>query len=182
MASKTLLTIEEFLELDLPEDRRYELDEGEIVELTLPSPARNRTAFRIAQLLDAWNRRAQCGRVYSADTPYAIGEGILRGPDASFVQNARLGGLDESKPISGAPDLAVEVVSPSDRRSQLLKKVNQYLNAGAQEVWLVYPKTQTVWAILERDDRTLGPNDTIESPVLPGFSAKVSAFFNDPEG
>jgi Uma2 family endonuclease len=182
MASKTLLTIEEFLSLDLPEDRKYELDEGEIVELTLPSHSHNQIAYRITDLLKTWNRKTKAGRVYPADSPYALGEGTLRAPDVTFVRNERLENFNEERPFAGAPDLAVEVVSPSDRRSQLMKKVNQYLTAGAQEVWLVYPNTQTVMAITERDERTFRVTDTMESPGLPGFSACVSEFFEDPQG
>jgi Uma2 family endonuclease len=180
MASKTLLTVEEFFERDdLPEDRRYELDEGEIVDLTLPSPNHNRIADQIGDLLKAWTRRSGHGRVYPASTPFALSLDTLRGPDVSFIRKERLESFNEDKPFPGAPDLVVEVVSPSDRRSQLMKKVMQYLSAGAQEVWLVYPKLQTVWAIRERDERTFRSGDTVETPVLPGFAERVEDFFED---
>jgi Uma2 family endonuclease len=180
MASKTLLTVEEFFERDdLPEDRRYELDEGEIVELTLPSHSHNRIADRIGDALKAWNRTRKAGRIYPSDSPYRLSEDTLRGPDVSFIRKERLENFNEDKPFPGAPDLVVEVVSPSDRRSQLMKKVMQYLSAGAQDVWLVYPKLQTVWAIRERDERTFRSGDTVETPVLPGFAERVEDFFED---
>ena len=182
MAPKTLLTVEEFLALDLPEDRRYELDEGEIIELTFPSPSHNETAGRIYSLLRSWNTVAKAGVVFLPDAPYILAEGSLRGPDISFVRQSRLQAIDFDKPIPGAPDLAVEVVSPSDRRGALLRKVGQYLAAGSVEVWLVYTITHTVTVFTAVGERVLESDDLIESPVLlPGFSARVSEFFADPE-
>jgi Uma2 family endonuclease len=182
MTPKTLLTVEEFLALDLPEDRRYELDEGEIIESTYPSPSHNRTVARIFSLIRVWNIGTKAGEVFLPDTPYIVASGSLRGPDVSWIRQSRVDLIDPDKPIPGAPDLAVEVVSPSERRGALLRKVGQYLAAGSVEVWLVYTITHSVTVFSAVGERVLDSDDLIESPVLlPGFSARVSEFFADPE-
>jgi Uma2 family endonuclease len=135
MASKTLLTIEEFLSLDLPEDRKYELDEGEIVELTFPNPEHNLTVRSIVMLLAKWREQnPQVGIVCVSNMPYQLDAATLRGPDVSCMRGDRVRQIELRKPVAGSRDLAVEVVSPSDRRAAVHKKVTQYLEAGATEV------------------------------------------------
>jgi Uma2 family endonuclease len=79
-----------------------------------------------------------------------------------------------------APDLAVEVFSPSNRRKQILEKVNEYLDAGVLMVWVVHPGRKTV-AIYRPDDPIpilMGESDALENlPELPGFCCQVAEFF-----
>ena len=78
----------------------------------------------------------------------------------------------------GAPDLAVEVASPSDRISALLKKVFQYLEAGSQEVWLVMPSGKEIHVYrADESPRIVRMGETIESPLLPGFSLQPNEIF-----
>jgi Uma2 family endonuclease len=180
MSSKTLLTVEDFERLVLPEDKRYELDEGELVEMTFPSFLHNRIAKRIIKRLDAFVEAHSLGEVFIPDAGYALSEHTLRGPDVSFVREGRLKEFDllHSR-FKGAPDLAVEVVSPSDTARDLPRRVRQYLDAGTSVVWVVYPESKEIHVFGAKGDvRVLHEGDDLEAPeLLPGFSVAVREIF-----
>jgi Uma2 family endonuclease len=94
------------------------------------------------------------------------------------LSEARILGTEEDSYFEGAPELAVEVVPP-DSAEDLEIKVKQYLNAGAEQVWVLYPKTRDVWrwranqGIMLRGDQVLEGGD-----LLPGFAVKVSELFS----
>ncbi len=184
MSTKTLLTVEEFAELEPPPGVRYELDAGELVVMTFPTFEHNFVAERIYHFIYAYLRRNPVGRVLFPDSGFLLSSGpdTLRGPDVSFLTKARLELVDrKSNQFEGAPDLAVEVVSPSDRASSLQRKVRQYLAAGGSVVWVVYPEAQEVY-VHESDGsvRVLRSGDTLDCPrLLPGFSVLVSELFED---
>jgi Uma2 family endonuclease len=91
------------------------------------------------------------------------------------VRKSRLQDPDEY--FDGAPDLAIEIVSPGDDASDLRQKVKQYLDAGALIVWVVYPRTEQVEIYTPGNTaRILGIEDTLEAPeLLPGFRLPVRA-------
>jgi len=83
--------------------------------------------------------------------------------------------------IEGGPDLAVEVVSESDTAKDLQKKIRQYLAAGTQAIWVVYPETREV-QVFEADGtvRRLTPAHSLEAPnLLPGFSHPIASLFDE---
>jgi Uma2 family endonuclease len=180
MGTKTLLTLEEFYEL--PDSGvRYELDEGELAPMTFPRPKHQRVAGEIFGLLHDFLRRHPIGCVFPSDTGYILAHDppTLRGPDVSFLLAQRAATLDWNQDIPGAPDLTVEVVSPSDSAAELTRKVNQYLKAGSHTVWVVYPDERQVH-VFERSGiaRIVSEEQALEAPgLLPGFSAPVSALF-----
>jgi Uma2 family endonuclease len=119
------------------------------------------------------------GKVYNADTGFKLSEDTVRAPDVAFVRKGRLSAVHGKGFGKGAPDLAVEIFSPSDSVRQLMRKVKQYFAAGCHTVWIVYPERREI-QILEATgvDRLLGPGDTIQAPeLLPGFAAPVNAIF-----
>jgi Uma2 family endonuclease len=79
--------------------------------------------------------------------------------------------------VDGAPELAIEVVSPSDTASHLKAKVDAYIANGSQSVWVVYPDARSLMVYTGGSVRELKADQNIEDPLLPGFSAPVSAFF-----
>lgn len=105
----------------------------------------------------------------------------LRGPDVSYVSLSRIppGGLPEAF-WNLAPDLAVEVVSPSESASDIREKVRDFLAAGTPVVWVVFPSTREV--LVHTADglaRTYGENDVLEhQEVRPGFSCRVAELFD----
>jgi Uma2 family endonuclease len=103
----------------------------------------------------------------------------VRSPDAAVVLRNRLAELPDSF-VPMAPDLAVEVLSPSDRMADALAKVAMYLQAGTPLVWLVNTATRTVVVFRsEMDPVTLAGSDTLDGgDVLPGFSVPVAEIFS----
>lgn len=123
------------------------------------------------------------GSLYTADTTFSIGEND-RMPDVSFVSAKRIPetGEPEGK-WEIAPDLAIEVVSPTDVYSKILKKIREYLKAGVKEVWLVEPEFHTV-AVYKppMKSETLTIEDTLScEEMLPGFQLPLKEIFRQPK-
>jgi Uma2 family endonuclease len=181
MGTKTLLTLAEYEKLQEPEGvRRYELDEGELVELSFSSPKHNRVARQAFVLLHAFVREHRLGEVYLPDMPYLLFENppTLRGPDVSFLRTERAREIDPEGYVHGAPDLAIEVVSPSDRATDLNRRVEQFLAAGAQTVCVLFPETRQAHVHTKDAVRKLKTGDVLDFPgLLPGFAVPVVALF-----
>ena len=79
--------------------------------------------------------------------------------------------------FQGSPDLAIEIVSPSDTAKHLKRKVNSYLQGGAKSVWIVFPEDRSVMIHTAGSVRELKADQLVEDSLLPGFSTPVSAFF-----
>jgi Uma2 family endonuclease len=162
----------------LPEDgRRYELVRGELRTMT---PAGSGHGALGADLLLRLGRPVvdqQLGRLFNADTGFLIARSpdTVRSPDLAFVSNARLIDPLPEGFYPGPPDLAVEIVSPSDRTIAVDEKVQDWLRAGCQEVWIVRPRQRQVSVHrLGEDPRVLDATDILATPQLPGFSCGVA--------
>jgi Uma2 family endonuclease len=169
MVATRPITIQEFERMAL--DGRWELIDGEPIEL---SPAAGRSGWisgNVYRLL-ASHFPPETGFILFEDRQ------TVRSPDAAVVLGDRLAELPDSF-VPMAPDLAVEVLSPSDRMADALAKVAMYLQAGTPLVWLVNPATRTVVVFRsETDPVTLGESDTLDGgDVLPGFSVPVAEIF-----
>jgi Uma2 family endonuclease len=105
-------------------------------------------------------------------------ENTVRQPDVSYLRPERVARAVESFYFEGAPELAVEVVSPGDSAADLHLKTRQYLEAGAKEVWIAYPSTRSV-QVYQRGGReyTANETDSLTTDLFPGWSARVSEFF-----
>lgn len=180
-----LYTVEEYLAFcRLPEnaERRLELVEGEIVELASSSKKNTVIAARIAYYLNTCVIPADLGYVSGADGGFQLGARTVRLPDTAFISKERAGGL-EGAVLSGAPDLAVEVISDSETPREVLDKARAYLEAGAALVWTVYPDAQVVDVYrLTRDSSmivdTVGAGGTLSgAPALPGFTLPLADLF-----
>ena len=181
MAAKTTLTVDQFERMQPPDDGRCELDEGEVVFMTFPNPRHNRVVLKISLLLEIFVQEKDLGIVFPSDTGYVLSreQATLRGPDVSFVRKDRLAALDLTHNIAGSPDLAVEVVSEHDTAPRLRRKVRQYLAAGAQTVWVVYPEEREVHVFeVSGQTRVLGSEDSLTCPnLLADFSVTVGKLF-----
>ncbi len=167
-----------------PEDRRCELDEGELIELPLLTPLHNLVLgeflLRVARFVEA----NDLGIVFPLNTGYVLSRdrGTLRGPDISFISNPRARSLDLLHNIPDAPDLAIEVRSPSESRPFMRRKVGQYLAAGAIAVWVIHPEQRSaeIFAAGSEDPTLLAENDSLEcEELLPGFSVRVNELLPD---
>jgi Uma2 family endonuclease len=179
-ATDRLLTAEELY--DMPEDdARYELVEGRLVVSEPAGCEHGEIAVQVGALLLAFVRPRRLGAVM-VDSGYVLARGpdTVRGPDVSFVRADRRPAREVAHRFyEGAPDLAVEIVSPSDGAAEVARKVANYLAGGTRAVWVVYPRTRTV--VVHPDDgppRMLGSDDTLDGgAALPGFACPVAEFF-----
>src|SRR6266508_6524195 len=122
------------------------------------------------------------GRVFNADTGFRIfsDEQTVYQPDVAFVRAHRLPSLAEQDRVGRlAPDLVVEVVSPTDRMSDVLDKVADYLRAGVPLVWVVEPKRRVVTVYRpDRSPRELGEDQELDGEeIVPGFRLAVADIF-----
>ena len=175
MATKTLLTVEEYTALDEREGMRYELSEGELVLTPSASLFHNEIRDEFYIHLRTFVRTHKLGLVTS-ETDMQLGGDVVRRPDVAFFRADRLRDINPHKvPVPLAPDLAIEFVSENDRAYDLNLKVSQYLAAGAQAVWLFYPKTQLAYRYvpgkLDPEVRSADAGQIFEeSELLPGLS------------
>ncbi len=182
MATKTLLTIDQYNALEEPAGVRYELDRGELIVTPSPAPMHNIVCGDLHDVLNAWVKKHNLGQViYEVDVK--LGEDTVRRPDLMFFPRKRLEGVDlEQVPLTVVPELAVEVVSKSDQPDDLILKVRQYLQAGVKAVWLLYRKTREAYRYVPRETKpqVLGADqgDKFEEPkLLPGFKVPLSKIF-----
>jgi len=185
MATSTHISFEEYTQL--PEDGpRYELDEGELLMVPSPAPRHNLIRQRIAGELIKYVQSRKLGIVLE-EMDFRLALNTVRNPDVAFVTKDALRNIDRDRsPIEGAPALAVEVISPSNRAEDTVAKVHQYLDAGSISVWLVYPKMRLV-EIHFRANQVLSRRDIREPDLItddslfPGFSMSLSYVFDDPQ-
>jgi Uma2 family endonuclease len=167
----------------LPDDGfRYEIERGELVRLPLSNFNSSQIGIEIARLLSTWAKEHSAGRVAGADGAYVLQQDplIVRIPDVSFVAADRLPPREEwQRFLALAPDLAVEVVSPSDTVRDMTFKVIEYLDFGVRMVWVVFPDSRAVQVYFaDRSSRLLSANETLDGgDVLPGFSLPIATLF-----
>jgi Uma2 family endonuclease len=179
MSSKTLLTADELERMPDDDSAQIELDEGQLITRPPAGEERGGCGAEITWLLTDFIKKHRLGRVYNADTGFRLGNDTVRAPDVAFVRQSRVDAVKNRGFAKGAPDLAVEIFSPSDSVRQLMRKVKQYFAAGCHTVWIVYPERREVQVLdAQGTDRLLSIGDTIEAPeLLPGFSAQIIEFF-----
>jgi Uma2 family endonuclease len=180
-ATVTRISPEAFHEfLCQPENagRHFELINGKIIEKMVAHPYPARVTMRIGGVLEGWLIRHDIGFLTSAEGGYIVGESRCI-PDIGFISYARLGELtDVDGYIPVAPDLVVEVISPTDSARRVYDKIVNYLAAGTM-VWAVYPDEREISVYMPgKPVRTLTIDDTLDGgAVLPGFSVAIKDLF-----
>jgi Uma2 family endonuclease len=165
MSKTTPVTAEQLLRM--PDDGyRYELVAGEL---------RSRS-------LAGWREGAVAGELLGASTGFLLARDpdTVRAPDIAFLGKDRLQGeMPEEAFWPGAPDLAVEVLSPGDTTSEVDEKVGAWLDAGASMVWVVNPQWRTVTVYRSATEiKTLTENEELDGEdVVPGFHCRVGDIF-----
>ncbi len=178
MATEVLSTVDDFLRL--PEtvgerDVRYELVEGKLVELApevlLHNLVRDNVLTTLLEHVDA----QQSGTAIGMQHFHLFGDTVRR-PDVSFVRPGPPLALDALP--EGAPDLAVEVVSPRNTSREVDERISDYFAAGCKRVWIVYPEKRELYIHGLAGVTCRRGDDLLEEPeLLPGFSLKVSSLF-----
>ena len=175
------VTAEELLRM--PDDGfRYELVRGELRKMPPAGQTHGEYAMSIAASLASHVRAQGLGKVYAAETGFLIESDPdhVRAPDAAFVSSQRLRQIGESAGFArGAPDLAVEVISPNDRYTEVDEKVADWLEAGTLAVVIVNPRNRTVKVHRSRTDiSVLEESDTLDvSEIVPGWRMPIRDIF-----
>ena len=178
-----LMTAEELL--DMPDDgHRYELIRGELKKMAPPGQYHGRLALDVAAPLRAHVRANNLGTVYAefgfrleTDPDHVLA------PDVSFISRERLEEIGETDGYwPGAPDLVVEVISPSDRYTEVEDKVEDWLRAGVRMVIVVNPRNSTVRVHRSSSDIVNLTNDDVidGDDVVPGWVLPVREIFQQP--
>ena len=177
----TLLTAADYA--DLPDlGRPTELVRGEVIEMTSPDFRHGQVCLAIGSELQQFLKRNRLGRAVSNDTGIITERDpdTVRGPDVWYISYDTVppGPLPPGY-LHAVPDIVFEVVSPSDRWSEVLQKVSEYLRAGIPVVCVVDPKTETIHIYFDDEpEQTLTTADTLTFPnQLPGFSVPVQELF-----
>lgn len=183
---QTLMDVDtflEFLETVQDETRRFELVEGVIIEMTPPSMGHGHLAGRIYGKFFVYLEKNPIGLPFVDNVGYRLHSKTIFVPDVSFVSQERLIiPLPRISPV--APDLAIEVLSPSNTFKEILFKIESYLRYGTKMVWIVYPEDEIVdvWRTMpdgSLNKRTFKKEDTLSGEdVLPNFNLPVSDIFN----
>lgn len=178
-----LYTIDEFAKL--PEDRlyRYELVRGRLVREPPVGSEHGIIQVNLPAELRAYVRDRGLG-VVMVETGCVLSEEgpTVRGPDVSFISRERI--PTEGLPrgfLRIPPDLAVEIISPSNTAADIQEKIEEYFDAGVRQVWIVYPRTRNVAVHLSRTEvRVLEEDEELEGgDVIPGFRLRVGELFED---
>lgn len=178
MSTRTLLTLAQFDALPRPEPKKYELSEGELVMTASPRPLHGIVRETLGKSLINFVDAHRLGQIFW-EMEYELSRETVRIPDLSFVNAERMRAQPVDERIAGAPDLAIEVVSPSNDPSDLTRKAKQYLQSGARVVWIVYPQTKMVY--IHRPGERVEIREAgqlLDAPaLLPGWSIQLEKLF-----
>jgi Uma2 family endonuclease len=173
-----LMTIAEMERLP-DDDYRYTLIRGVLHRMPPPMPRHGRTTTTVIVVLGAFVRDHNLGVVYN-ESGFALARDpdVLVGPDVAFVRADRVPADEDSYPDL-APDLVVEVLSPSNMPALVAEKLAEYDRAGVPLVWIFDPRRRTVRVrAADGSDRVLTEGDELDGgDVLPGFRLAVARFF-----
>jgi Uma2 family endonuclease len=170
--------------LAMPDDGyRYELIEGELIRMSPAGDEHGRVIMRISGPLFVHVDAHNLGNVYGAETGFLLQQNpdTVRAPEVAFVSKERVEATGRILGYrAGAPDLVVEVSSPSDRKREIHNKAAEWLAAGSRLVWVVDPKTRTITVYRSVSDvETLSEKDLLEGEgVVPGFRIEVVKIFD----
>src|SRR5215217_4296198 len=169
-----LMTAEELGNLP-DEPLRHELIKGELLTMPLPKAEHMRVSANLTIMLGQHAKANRLGRVF-AEGGYKLESDpdTVLGPDVSFVAHDGLALSPEGYHL-GSPDLAVEVLSPGDRRGKVEHKLSLWLEFGTRSVWHVNPRKRTVEVIRSTGERKLfHETDELVDDTVPGFRVAVS--------
>lgn len=184
MGATTRVSFEEFRKLqDQPDNRvRYELDSGDLIVTPSPTPRHNLVAYKLRRALSAFVHKHSLGAVIG-EVDFRLAANVVRKPDVAFLDSGRMQAFDlDLTPIEAAPTLAIEIISASNLAQDTAKKVRQYLEAGSQAVWLVYPALRLVEIHSRAGNRDVTePSSLSERELFGGreFSVSMADLFDE---
>ncbi len=166
------MTAEQFDALPEEEGRKWELLDGELIEVSSATPLHNVILARMIRKLESVTDAPGLGMIIPA-TDLAVQRDSRLRPDLSFFSADTWRAVDIDRvPIVETPDIATEIISPSESAMTIQRKVEAYLAWGVREIWLIYPETKTAIIHDSRGARPVGD-------YIPGWQVPVSALFDN---
>jgi Uma2 family endonuclease len=178
---KRKITVKELFEMELEEGYFYELINGNIVKKQAPAPPHQNASMQIGTIMNNFIREKQLGKLFAAPIDVFFDPHNNTQPDLLFVKKER-NFLITRNGIEGAPDLIVEILSPSTFKIDRTDKFDLYLFFGVPEYWIVDPKNQSIEVYILENDRYKMEffaieNGLIHSKVLEGLTIEVNDIF-----
>lgn len=179
MAAATSVSLEEYLSLPERPGVRYELLKGRLVELSSPSPLHGGIVITVGRFLAEIAEKSFPHLFVASNSEFIMGDESGQSPDVYVVDRARLRNMARYRGASrGAPELAVEIVSPSELADDVDEKVALYLAAGTKTVWVIMPKRKHVLVYDASGVRNAALGDFVDAPaVMPGVQIPVARLF-----
>jgi Uma2 family endonuclease len=165
------------------DNRVLELSAGSLIVMSLVGWKHGVLASSLTRLISAYVKHHQLGQTTAAGTGFILHQSpdgdTVRAPDVGFIAQARFDTLQsETGFVPFAPDLAVEVISPSENSASVHQKVTEYLKYGTHMVWLVYPDPHIIAVYTPGTFHSLTVDDQLTGgEVLPGFSVLIREIF-----
>ncbi len=175
------LTDAEFMSL-AADEHRYEWVDGALVDMGNSGAKQGHLAVILSSALYAVVAAQKLGALFDSSTAFKMKNGNKRSPDVSFFAKARLQGLTELPDglLDGAPDLAIEILSPTNTIDEIDTKILEYFANAARLVWVIHPRLHyvLVYRSAQEPDRLLKATDFLDGEeVIPGFTFPVANLF-----
>lgn len=176
-----LLTYEQYAKMTPPDSGNYELHKGQIIAMPTPTPLHQLVSANLLTEITMFTRKAKNGRVLSAPMDTVFSPNDVLQPDILFLSSKNLHLIGEKK-IEGAPDLVVEILSPSNSIKEMAYKKMIYEMSGVLEYWVIHLENQTITQYLSIEGEFLKKNiftktDILKSEVIENFALEVSSIF-----
>ncbi|HEU5021624.1 MAG TPA: Uma2 family endonuclease [Bryobacteraceae bacterium] len=176
MATSATMSGLQFDALPYDEGRRLELLEGDLIEVSSPTPRHQAIVRRILIALQRYLDEER-GAAFP-DLEFALSDLLRLRPDVCVLLGIKARELDlDRTPVPGAPDIAIEVISPTERASESYDKIRAYLRNGVTEAWQVFPRSQAVEIHRGTASFSLDATQSISSDLLPGLQIPVASLF-----
>ena len=166
-----------------PADNRYELLDGDLMMVPAPNIKHQTVQLKLATRLDLFIDERALGTLLTAPCDVMLSETDVVQPDLLFVSREREHLLRDGQKVQGAPDLVVEILSPSTAKQDRGKKRALYGKHGVTEYWLVDPVAETIQIHRLQGEilvptRTFGREETLRSPLLVGLELRLDDIFS----
>lgn len=167
--------------LKIPDDKRYELIEGELIMTPSPVPYHQWISKNIEFELEKFVREKNLGKVFDAPCDVYLDEENVIQPDILFISKERLNIITD-KNIRGAPDLVIEILSEATAYRDLVKKKRLYAKHGVKEYWIIDPEEKTVEIYSLKEGvfvitQSFTEKDVLKSPMLLGLEINLTKVF-----
>ena len=174
-------TVRDYMSIPDGDERRFELIDGELMLAPAPVPTHQRIVLRLLYILIEFVERNQLGEVFTSPIDVVLSEHHVVQPDILFISSERLHIIGDRN-VQGAPDLVIEVLSPSTTKRDRVLKSSSYLRFGVPEYWIVDPAERTIEVMRAGQTkfdtlRVYTEGTSAESPTFPGLLIDVSSIF-----